>query len=172
MGKILGSWSGMRKYLEEEMLAESLKGRVRYSCTTLAGMDHCGLFGIHVDNQTIQQFSMETVASSVYDGGRPVEKWAYWRGFWAEKDNTPLEKRKAFDDMEFAEALRAYRSLSIDESLHSTNPIVRMFAILDRRVGKRTLEKVAGSIGEQQMWLQYFYRLRLNAENIFFDSKN
>jgi len=29
MGKILGSWSGMRKYLEEEMLADALKGRIR-----------------------------------------------------------------------------------------------------------------------------------------------
>ena len=29
MGNILGSWSGMRKYLEKEMLADSLKNRVR-----------------------------------------------------------------------------------------------------------------------------------------------
>ena len=34
MGKILGSWSGMRKYLEQEMLASVLHGRVRYGCTT------------------------------------------------------------------------------------------------------------------------------------------
>ena len=27
MGKILGSWSGMRKYLEQDMLANSLQGR-------------------------------------------------------------------------------------------------------------------------------------------------
>lgn len=39
MGKILGSQSGMRKYLEQEMLAESLKGRVRYGCTAYPGMD-------------------------------------------------------------------------------------------------------------------------------------
>ena len=30
MRKILGSWSGMRKYLEQDMIAESLKGRIRY----------------------------------------------------------------------------------------------------------------------------------------------
>lgn len=29
MAKVLGSWSGMRKYLEQEMLAESLAGRVK-----------------------------------------------------------------------------------------------------------------------------------------------
>ena len=34
MGKALGSWSGMRKYLEQEMLADSLLGRIRYGCTS------------------------------------------------------------------------------------------------------------------------------------------
>lgn len=37
MGKILGSWSGMRKYLEQEMLADCLKNQIRYSCTTYVG---------------------------------------------------------------------------------------------------------------------------------------
>ena len=39
MGKALGSWSGMRKYLEQEMLADSLHGRIRYGCTSYVGMD-------------------------------------------------------------------------------------------------------------------------------------
>ena len=29
MKKALGSWSGMRKYLEDEMLTPTLRGRVR-----------------------------------------------------------------------------------------------------------------------------------------------
>ena len=33
MGKILGSWSGVRKYLEQDMLAPALRGRLRYGCT-------------------------------------------------------------------------------------------------------------------------------------------
>lgn len=41
MSKILGSWSGMRKYLEKEILADSLCGRVRYGCTAYIGMDGC-----------------------------------------------------------------------------------------------------------------------------------
>ena len=49
MGKILGSWSGMRKYLEQEMLAEPLRGRVRYGCTRYVGMDNCHIFDITVD---------------------------------------------------------------------------------------------------------------------------
>lgn len=61
MGKILASWSGMRKYLEQEMIADCLKGRVRYNCTTYTGMDGCRIFGIFIDKKLVKQFSWETV---------------------------------------------------------------------------------------------------------------
>ncbi|MDE6709676.1 MAG: hypothetical protein K2J76_04215, partial [Oscillospiraceae bacterium] len=70
------SWSGMRKYLEEEMLADSLKNRIRYSCTKFPGMDGGGLFRIFVDKKPVKDFSLETLASdsyNVYNGKRPVE---------------------------------------------------------------------------------------------------
>lgn len=37
MGKYEGSWSGMRRYLEHDMLAPCLYGRVRYGCTAYVG---------------------------------------------------------------------------------------------------------------------------------------
>lgn len=39
-----------------------------------------------------------------------------------------------------------------------------MFAILDRRIGKRTLLKLKEDISNQPLWLQEFYRLRIKAE--------
>ena len=172
MSKAQKSWSGMRKYLEKEMLAESLKGRVSYFCSTFVGMDGCGMFAVKVDNVPVKQFSMETIASSEYSGGKPVSMPEYWKGYWAEKKNTSLEDRQEFDDVEFADALQQYREISIDKSLASANPIVRMFAILDRRVGKRTLEKITGIMNEQPEWLQFFYKLRMDAESIPCDIKN
>ena len=64
MGKILGSFSGMRKYLEKEMLAPALLDRVRYGCTHFVGMDNCRVFEVAVDGQTVKRFSWETVNSS------------------------------------------------------------------------------------------------------------
>lgn len=61
MGKILASWSGMRKYLEQEMIADCLKGRVRYNCTTYTGMDGCRIFEIFIDKKLVKQFSWETL---------------------------------------------------------------------------------------------------------------
>ena len=49
MPKILGSWGGMRRYLEQEMLAPRLRGRVRYGCTTYVGMDGCRIFTLALD---------------------------------------------------------------------------------------------------------------------------
>ena len=63
MGKINGSWSGMRKYLETEMITDSLKGRIRYNCTTYVGMDGFKVFEIFVDGKMIKRFSLETVNS-------------------------------------------------------------------------------------------------------------
>ena len=81
MGKILGSWSGMRKYLEQKMIAK-------------------------------------------------------------------------------------YRNQTIKESINSDNPLERMFAILDRRLGKRTLLSIKETLDEQPNWLQFFYNLRLESEHI------
>ena len=69
MAKILGSWSGMRMYLENEMLAESLRGRVRYGCTSYAEMDGCRIFEICIDKKIIKRFSWETVNSYFIEKG-------------------------------------------------------------------------------------------------------
>lgn len=44
------------------------------------------------------------------------------------------------DIYDFTDAIKEYR-LPIEQSLASKNPFVRMFAVLDRRVGRRTLKK-------------------------------
>ena len=69
MIKILGSWSGMRKYLEQEMLADTLKGRIRYGCTTFVSMDGCRIFELCMDGVQIKRFSWETVNTYFIDNG-------------------------------------------------------------------------------------------------------
>ena len=157
MSKINGSWSIIRKYLEEEMLCETLKGRIRYNCTKHKGMDGTGLFEIYVDGNLIKMFNMFHMSSQLFKNGD-----FNWDDFWAEFDK-PMNQRTEFTDSEFANALEDYRSSDISTSLASENPIVRMFAILDRRIGKRTLEKIKETISDQPEWLQFFYELRIDA---------
>lgn len=173
MRKSLGSWSGMRKFLEQEMLADSLKGRIRYNCTTYVGMDGCKIFEIFIDNALVKQFSWETVNTYFIQSG-VVDKQntsqagvqGYWADFWKTFDNTPMENRTEYTDEEFCDALKEYRNQDISESIKSSNPIVRMFAILDRRLGKRTLENLKNNESTNPLWLEKFYELRFTAEKI------
>lgn len=169
MGKILGSWSGMRKYLEQNMLAESIKGRIRYGCTAYVGMDGCHVFQVCIDGEQVKRFSLETVNSYFIDNGytdktHPFASCEYWSGFWSLFEKHSIDDRTEYTDDEFCDALEFYRSHDIFESMSSSNPLVRMFAVLDRRIGKRTLAKLKNDIAEQPAWLQQFYNLRISAE--------
>lgn len=171
MSKILGSWSGMRKYLEHQMLAECLQGRIRYGCTTYTGMDDCKVFEICIDDRQVKCFSWETVNTYFINNGlkensAPVGETEYWNGFWELLDNMSLVTRTEYTDEEFCNALDEYRNQDVQISIRSDNPLVRMFAVLDRRIGKRTLSSIKASVKEQPQWLQQFYRLRLDAESV------
>ena len=171
MSKILGSWSGMRKYLEQEMLTDSLKGRIRYGCTTYPNMDGCYIFELYVDSEVLKRFSWETVNTYFIDNGyktiqNPRGKSEYWSDFHYLLNEYDINKRTEYTDEEFCTALEKYRNQDIQESVYSDNPIVRMFAVFDRRVGKRALEKMKQEITTQPQWLQQIYLIRAKSENV------
>ncbi len=168
---VLGSWSGMRKFLEEEMLAECLNGHIRYSCTTYKGMDGWKVFEIYIDKKFLKRFSLETVNTYFIDNGykednKPFGKMEYWTEFWELLEKTPISERSEYTDNEFCDALAEYRNQDVRKSINSENPIVRMFAVLDRRIGKKTLSKLKEEVELQPKWLQEFYLLRIKTENI------
>lgn len=159
------SWSGMRKYLEQEMLAPSLRGRVRYHCgAPIEG--EAGLFAVYVDGRPVRHYSMDSMASALYQGAKPTDMAEFWRGYWHAAEHVPARERDAHDELEFAEALRIYRASDITVSLASDDPNVRMLAILDRRVGKRTLTRLWVEAAHWPDWLRAFYDLRAAAEGL------
>lgn len=161
----------MRKYLEQEMLAESLRGRVRYNCTTFVGMDGCRFFSIYIDKMPVKNFSWETVNTYFIENGykknsNPIGSREYWDEFYPLVYDVPMESRTEYTDAEFCESLEKYRNQSISDSINSENPMVRMFAVLDRRIGKRTLADLKVRIDDQPEWLKLFYRLRIDSERV------
>lgn len=54
--------------------------------------------------------------------------------------------------------------MPIGESLKNQNPVYRMLAILDKRVGKRTLEKIMINYKNEPEWLQKIIEIRINSE--------
>ena len=170
MSKALSSWSGMRKFLEQDIIAETLKGRIRYNCTFYPQTDGCGVFEIYIDNRIAKRFSLETVNTYFIGNGclnknklkKPSSESEYWEGFLEILAACPPKNRTEYTDSEFCEALKEYRNQPIQKSISSENAIVKMFALLDRRIGLRTLERECNRISPE--WLKQFYKLRLNAE--------
>lgn len=176
------SWSGIRKILEHDRLCEVLKGRVRYFLTKYnSAHDESGRFAVLVDDVEVirgNQFlyyqkylPMENQLKK--ERGIPRRQWN-GHDFDNEEENNIIEKEIESLMLEYGEinvwhftrAIEDYLNSSINDSLYSENPFVRMFAILDRRVGKRTLKELSSMIEKQPDWLKYFYMLRLHEENI------
>ena len=147
------------------MLADSLKGRIRYFCTTYVGMDSCRIFEIRIDDNYKKQFSWDTLYADMGKKGFDDSErtWSKMRDY---VDKNSVEVRDVHICEDFSEALAEYRNQDIKNSIQSDNPIVRMFAILDRRIGKRTLESLKDSLNEQPEWLKPFYLLRFEVENL------
>lgn len=164
---IEGSWSGMRKYLEKEMTAEHLRGRIRYGCTRYVEMDGCHIFELCIDGKQIKRFSHETLYTYFIENkSSEASSESVRLNFHKLWDNTPMQNRTEYTDNEFCDALEEYRKQDIKKSICSENPIVKMFALFDRRVGKRTLKKIKNDMDGQPKWIYNIYKLRCESENI------
>jgi len=161
-------WAEVRKILEQDLICASLKSRVRYFATRYRkAHDGYGRVCVLVDEKEIinMPFPVEDRAYAEVHERKKAE---------SDKSYSELheEVKKEYNNQglyypgDFGFALDEFLSNSISDSLQSNDWIVRMLAIMDRRVGKRTLEKIKPTIINLPEWLQYFYRLRIESENI------
>jgi hypothetical protein len=82
-----------------------------------------------------------------------------------------LHEREIHDSYELVHALHSYLDLSVQDALKSENPYIRALAIVDRRIGKRTLDKL--NIAETDHSLvRSFYALRTQPRGTTIDSSN
>ena len=161
-------WADVRKILEQDLLCDSLKGRVRYFATKYRkSHDQIGRVCILVDGKEIINMPFR------------IEDDRYAETYTRKKD----EPDRSFVDIleevtddfaqsglyypgDFGNAFDEFLYLDIKMALNSDDWLVRIFAIMDRRTGKRTLEKIKPSISDLPEWLQYFYELRFQSENM------
>ena len=158
------TWSKMRSKLENDYLAKVLRGRIRYFATSYSKYpDHQGRAAILLDGKQVA-------------AGSYCERWS--KAHLLPKDDTfktrmctefPFIddialKYGQFDQRCFYSAFREFDNQSIDISLKSENLTVRIFAVLDRRTGKRTLAKIGENIFDEPEMFQVFYNIRVNAE--------
>jgi hypothetical protein len=69
-------------------------------------------------------------------------------------------------ETDFIYSASAYVNTDIAKALESENYLLRVFAFMDRRVGKRMLIKIREETEKLPDWARKFYDLRLKAEGI------
>jgi hypothetical protein len=75
---------------------------------------------------------------------------------------TQPEELEQHRPQQFGDALRAYLDLPVADALTSKDPFIRAMAMIDRRVGRETLEKHKPKSGDHSL-IRLFYDLRIQS---------
>ncbi len=162
----MATWSGIRNKLEKDYLAESLRGHIQYYCTSYTkSPDGHGRAAIRLDGKELISgcYWNNYSKANLFPRDEKYEK--RMKECFPYMDETALDLG-VFDEYCFYRAFHEFDNQSIEKSLSSENLIVRIFAVLDRRIGKRRLMEMKGSFNEEDEIFNTFYSIRINAENI------
>ncbi|MDE6789577.1 MAG: hypothetical protein K2J47_09695 [Ruminococcus sp.] len=160
------SWSGLNKQLSN-FLCEALKDKITYFLTRYHDVHNAyGRAAVLIDKTELVDFSwiegyeQEFAISRLHDNGIPWEERK-------EKLKTEWDKNCTYNEMDFLSAATAFLQMPISDALNSDNYIIRIFAILDKRVGKSTLQAIKSESSYKTLpeWVKQFYELRFSVSN-------
>ena len=160
----MATWSGIRHKLEHDYLAESLRGHIQYYAISYSrSPDHEGRAAIRLDGKEIIKgcYYNNWYMAHLFPKDDKYERRMSKE--FAFMDDTAI-KLGVFDQRCFYRAFEEFDNQSIEESLSSEDIIVRIFALLDRRIGKRRLLNMKADIENESETIQMFYFIRANAE--------
>ena len=162
----MATWSGIKNKLENDYLCPALRGRIQYFVTRYREtLDRTGRASIRLDGE-------EVLRSNYYDYRDKLwNRFNRLRADPTEKDDYQLAYEGTlndgcFDQRVFYDAFHLFDTQSIEESLNSDNPLVRVFALLDRRLGKRRLLAMKEKMEQEISWVRAFYVIRMQAEGL------
>ena len=160
------TWSKMRSKLEKEYLADSLKGHITYFATSFnKAPDHWGRAAILLDGKEVIEGSYCELWSKADKLPKDETLSARLTRVFPYIDETAL-KYGQFDQQCFYNAFSEFDNLSIEKSLESDDLLVRIFAVLDKRVGKRRLEKLNENTDDKDEIFRRFLHIRMKAEGM------
>lgn len=160
------SWGTQKKWLEGN-LCQELSGRVTFFLTRYHKVhDAYGRAAIRVDGAERAIFSwiemchQETGLNELWrrEGKPPYDMEGLRETLKPEWDGNCT-----WCELDFLSAALKFRSMPIQDALASDDYIIKVLAIMDRRVGTRTLQRIAedGAYLQYPDWVKQFYLLRL-----------
>ena len=167
----MSTWSGIRNKLENDYLCPALRGHIQYFATSYSkSADHEGRAAICMDGVEVLRSNYYIYFENVWT------KFHHLRSTTLKDCDSAKEainqahafalEQGTFDQKVFYEAFGIFDNQSIEKSLVSQNPLVRIFALLDRRLGKRHLLALEKSMEQELDWVRAFYVIRMQAEGL------
>ena len=180
------SWSNLKKQMSD-LLCDSLKDKISYFYTSYHEVHNAyGRATINYRKKELVAFSWVELYAQQRDiidqyskmGNVPSMLVDYEGSVNAYKTaNAVATKEKwmpncTLCEADFINSLTTYLKTDITTSLHSENYLLRVFAYMDRRVGKRTLIKIKDEVEKLPEWVKQFYQIRCQADGIVFPPKD
>lgn len=167
-------WSKAKKQLKN-FLCEPLYKRVDFHVINYRNAhDGLGRVVITVDKEEIVSMCTITAQREEFYCAKNIraeQNNYHWddidqnRAIQNEAHNV-LKKNGVYAQYDFFDILEQYFEKPIEQLLESTDSLMKILCLLDRRVGKRKLLKMEQEITKSGEWVQYFYQLRCEVENI------
>jgi hypothetical protein len=150
-------WSKLKARVKDFICPE-LRGRIDFHLTSYRkSHDEADKVWVTVDGQRV--FSCKHYPH--YRAG----VYAYYCGLTGDGVKSVLREVEIFHPKDFGDAMRAYLDMPVRDALKSSDPFIKAFALVDRRVGRKTLEKLELSDSEHKL-VKTFYELRLASAHI------
>jgi hypothetical protein len=166
-------WSKLKRRLDG-LICDSLRGRVNFTITNYRrAHDQLGRAFITVDKKEVLNMCTITSEIKINRKNRELHRlnelgYDDYRVNYeiSVKTHEMVKQDGIYAQYDFYDAVEEFLSLPIDRALTSDDMVVKILALIDRRVGKRTLMKLREPIQNELDIIQYFYNLRCEAEQI------
>lgn len=157
------SWSGLNKQLSD-FLCDPLKDRITYFLTRYHDVHNAyGRAAILLDKTEMVDFTWAERYEQEYAFSRLHDNGVKWNKM-KEILKPEWDENCTYSEMDFLSAATEFLQMPISEALNSDNYIIRILAILDKRVGKRTLHAIRSESSDIMLpeWVKQFYELRFS----------
>jgi hypothetical protein len=145
-------WSKLKSRIKDRICPE-LRDRIDFHVTSYRhSHDDADKVWITVDGETLFSYK--------YYPYRRATAEAFFCGLKGGEIATAVREMEIHSPQDLGNAMRSYLDLSIENALESTNSLIKAFAIIDGRVGKRRLARLEVSEMDHPL-VKAFYSLRL-----------
>jgi hypothetical protein len=157
-------WSKLRVHLLE-FVAPSVRKRIDFHLITYRKLsEHANEFLVTIDGEKVFSASTSRHNIALYVETRTTGLLAYGDGPDPKKVEDSLTQREVHAPTDITSSIRTYFDIDPHLAPSSSDPILKALAMIDRRIGKRTLKAIELTDNEHSL-VKTLYSLRMESSD-------